>query len=99
MLMFDLPVLTKQQRRLASRFRNGLLADGYERVQYSIYARFCPTVQRARRDGQAAIGRLPAEGHCRVLYLTDHQWSRMLVIEHQKPSNPEPEPPQLTIFG
>jgi len=99
MLMFDLPVLTKPQRKAASRFRADLLSDGFQMIQLSVYARFCPTIQRAKRSGDVALSRLPDLGHCRVLYLTDHQWHRMIVIRHQKPVGPEPEPAQLTIFG
>lgn len=98
LLMFDLPVVTKKQRTQAARFRNDLIADGYQRVQWSIYARFCPTVQKAKRDGRAALDNLPPEGECRVLYLTDHQWHRMVVVRHKKEASPEPEPQQLAIF-
>lgn len=99
MLMFDLPVATKVQRGQAARFRNDLIADGFQRIQYSIYARFCPTVQRAKSNGHAAITGLPPEGHCRVLYLTDSQWRRMVVLEHRNSGKSEPEPMQLAIFG
>lgn len=99
MLMFDLPVVTREQRKAASRFRADLLSDGYQMIQLSVYARFCPTIQRAKRSGQAALARLPEQGHCRVLYLTDHQWYRMIVVQHQKPVAPEAPPAQMTIFG
>lgn len=99
LLMFDLPVVTKKQRTAASRFRNDLVASGYERVQWSIYARFCPTVQKAKRDGQAALAVLPPQGECRILYLTDHQWHRMVVVRHRNEAEPEAKPAQLAIFG
>lgn len=99
LLMFDLPVVTKRQRTQANRFRNDLIADGYQRVQWSIYSRFCPTVQRAKRDGKAALAKLPPQGECRILYLTDHQWHRMVVVRHKNEAQPEPEPQQLAIFG
>jgi CRISPR-associated protein Cas2 len=99
MLMFDLPVGTKKQRNSASRFRNDLIEAGYQRLQWSVYGRFCPTVQKAKRDGQAALAKVPPDGECRVLYLTDHQWHRMVVVRHEKPVEPEPEPRQLAIFG
>lgn len=98
MVMFDLPVVTKRQRRDANRYRIDLIASGYQRIQLSVYARFCPTIQRARKDGADAVAALPPEGFCRVLYLTDHQWSRMLVVEHKNSTKPEPEPNQLLIF-
>ena len=41
LVMFDLPVGTKEQMRTATRFREYLLDEGFEMAQFSIYARFC----------------------------------------------------------
>ena len=41
MVIFDLPVLTAKQRKMATRFRNFLLTDGYTMLQYSVYVRIC----------------------------------------------------------
>ena len=41
LVMFDLPVKTKAERRSATQFRNFLVGDGYHMVQYSVYARIC----------------------------------------------------------
>lgn len=38
-LMFDLPVMTKAQRKAASGFRNWLLDKGWEMSQFSVYLR------------------------------------------------------------
>lgn len=37
LLMFDLPVETKKQRRVYSKFRKRLIEDGFLMMQYSIY--------------------------------------------------------------
>lgn len=39
--MFDLPVLTKPERKAATIFRNDLLDEGFEMVQLSVYYRWC----------------------------------------------------------
>ena len=36
LVMFDLPVKTKAERRNATQFRNFLVGDGYHMVQYSV---------------------------------------------------------------
>jgi CRISPR-associated protein Cas2 len=41
LVMFDLPVGSKSERRSATKFRNWLLDQGYEMSQFSIYVRFC----------------------------------------------------------
>ena len=40
LVMFDLPVDTPEERKVASDFRNDLLDLGFERCQYSVYLRF-----------------------------------------------------------
>src|SRR3546814_2363540 len=40
-VMFDLPVMTREQARAATQFREFLLAEGFEKRQFSVYARFC----------------------------------------------------------
>lgn len=40
-VMFDLPVIQKSERKAASDFRNDLLDFGFEMAQFSVYMRFC----------------------------------------------------------
>lgn len=40
-VFFDLPVTTKPDRKNATRFRNFLINDGYDMMQYSVYTRIC----------------------------------------------------------
>lgn len=40
-VMFDLPVTTREQARAATKFREFLLDEGFEKSQFSVYARFC----------------------------------------------------------
>jgi CRISPR-associated protein Cas2 len=46
LVMFDLPVLTDKERKVASRFRKDLLDSGYLMIQWSIYARPCVTYEQ-----------------------------------------------------
>ena len=41
-VFFDLPTNTKAERRAATQFRKFLLDDGFDMLQYSVYARLCP---------------------------------------------------------
>lgn len=41
-VIFDLPVSNKKERKLATCFRRFLLDDGFEMLQYSVYTRLCP---------------------------------------------------------
>lgn len=40
-VMFDLPVVEKAERKAATEFRNALLDMGFEMSQFSVYMRFC----------------------------------------------------------
>jgi CRISPR-associated protein Cas2 len=40
-VMFDLPVIEKAERKAATGFRNTLLDLGFEMSQFSVYMRFC----------------------------------------------------------
>lgn len=39
--MFDLPVITEKERKIATKFRKYLLDDGFIMMQYSVYSRIC----------------------------------------------------------
>ena len=76
LVMFDLPVLTKKQRKAASGFRNELLDDGYFMVQFSVYARACTDLDRMEKHRDRLKTFVPEAGNVRILFLTDLQWSR-----------------------
>ena len=46
-VMFDLPVATKIERKLATQFRNNLLDMGFEMMQFSVYTKFCSSKSKA----------------------------------------------------
>ena len=76
LVMFDLPVLTKKQRKAASGFRNKLIDDGYFMVQFSVYARACTDMDRMEKHRDRLRTLVPEAGNVRILFLTDLQWSR-----------------------
>lgn len=76
LVMFDLPVLTKKQRKAATDFRLSLLDDGYMMVQFSIYARACTDMERIDKHKARLKSFAPEAGNIRLLFLTDRQWSQ-----------------------
>lgn len=75
LVLFDLPVLTKKDRKVATQFRNKLIEEGYTMVQFSCYLRHCPT--RALRDKfvQRLSAMIPEEGFVVAFTLTDAQYA------------------------
>lgn len=71
LVMFDLPVMTKKQRKQATKFRKTLLDDGYFMVQYSVYARACPSMERVEKHRARLEKSVPHAGNIRVLFTTN----------------------------
>jgi CRISPR-associated protein Cas2 len=94
--LFDLPVVTKQQRRVAGRFRNDLLDLGFSMVQYSVYARPC---NREATDTLIARIRekLPPQGRVAMLTITDKQYGGMAMFSNMVESHPK-NPLQYSLF-
>lgn len=80
LVMFDLPVLTKKQRKAATSFRDNLLDDGFFMVQFSVYTRSCPDVDRMEKHAVRLEKTVPEGGNVRVLFLTDAQWTRGICV-------------------
>lgn len=92
--MFDLPVKTKAERKVANRFRKDLLELGFTMMQLSCYIRFCASEETALKYRRRIRKMLPPDGQVRVLTITDRQFEKTenyvgkSVIENQK--KPEP---------
>ncbi len=97
-VMFDLPVKTKQQRREATQYRNLLLDQGFQMAQFSVYVRFSPSVSSLVPALNVVKTHVPHGGEVRFLYVTDRQWAKTVRIVNEKEVEQESEPEQLTIF-
>ena len=98
LVMFDLPVQTKAERRHATEFRELLLDLGYQRTQFSVYARFSPSVSSVIPTVGTIKSNLPAGGEVRILSITDHQWATALRFSNAEGVEVEDTPSQLAIF-
>ena len=96
--LFDLPVLTQQHRLAYTRFRKGLLRDGFTMLQYSVYARYCASEDASAPHHARIRNTLPDEGQVRVLMLTDRQFGKMAVFTGKNRKPTETPPLQLEFF-
>jgi CRISPR-associated protein Cas2 len=96
--MFDLPTDTKKARREYTLFRKALLRDGFTQMQYSVYARHCPSKENAEVHVARIERHLPPDGEVRVVTITDKQFERMQIFWGKLRKSPEPAPCQLTLF-
>lgn len=96
--MFDLPTDTKKARHDYAQFRKMLLRDGFRQMQYSVYARACPSRENADVHVGRVEGALPPDGEVRVLVITDKQFERMRVFFGKRRTKAESAPCQLELF-
>jgi CRISPR-associated protein Cas2 len=97
---FDLPVGTKQQRKQAHDFREYLIDDGFQMLQFSVYARACVSFARQETHIERLKRNLPPEGSVRAIFVTRAQWERSFII-HGSPAaeqSPEDLPEQMQIW-
>lgn len=98
LVMFDLPTDTSQQRKDATAFRNFLLDDGFERSQFSVYARFL-NGREAFASRVARIERhLPESGDVQILNFTDRQYRDIVHFSDQGRKKARKNPQQLVMF-
>lgn len=97
-VMFDLPVATKEQRRQASQFRKLLLDSGYAMLQFSVYTRYLPTGTNNHGTINRIKRALPDGGEVRIVHITDRQWATAFRFVAAESVPPEETPQQLAFF-
>ena len=96
--MFDLPVVTREDRRRYARFRKSLLERGFTMLQFSVYARHCASEEFAAGVREDVRAVLPPEGQVRLLSVTDRQFGKMEVYFGKKRRRTEEPPSQVMLF-
>ncbi|WOV90942.1 MAG: CRISPR-associated endonuclease Cas2 [Candidatus Zeuxoniibacter abyssi] len=79
LVFFDLPVVSKVDKRRYISFRKFLLKDGYDMLQYSIYSRLCNGMDAMGKHLLRLENNVPPKGAIRSLCLTDKQYARMIL--------------------
>lgn len=98
MVMFDLPVQSKEQRRGANQYRLMLLDMGFSQIQFSVYAKYLVNATGARRlITQLKLG-IPSRGEVRALKITDEQWAGTYRWFGKSDVEMEIKPSQLALF-
>lgn len=97
--LFDLPVLTKTERKNATRFRNDLLDLGFQMAQFSVYLRHAYSKEKADAIAAKVGSCVPETGHVQILFFTDRQYQLTQSYYGKRSNGPIPKKPdQLTLF-
>lgn len=97
-VMFDLPVVEKTERKAATEFRNTLLDLGFDMSQFSVYMRFCTSVAQVDTYCKRVEAALPEGGKVNILQFTDKQYERIVSFhgKAKQPANRTPD--QFDLF-
>ena len=80
LVLFDLPVVTKAERRAYTIFRRFLLNDGYDMIQFSIYGRILNGNDAEQKHMKRLVNNLPPAGSVRCLTVTEKQFASMKLL-------------------
>ena len=80
LVFFDLPVVTKTERRAYTVFRRFLLNDGYDMIQFSVYGRILNGTDAETKHMKRLVDNLPPAGSVRVLTVTEKQFASMKML-------------------
>lgn len=80
LLLFDLPVITKNDRRNYSKFRKYLIANGYQMLQFSVYCKIFANREAVINHVNVLQKSMPPKGQIRVMMITEKQFNKMEVI-------------------
>ena len=97
-VFFDLPVVTKKDRKIYADFRKKLLQDGFAMFQFSIYLRHCPSMENAQVHIKRVKKSLPEKGHVVMMTITDKQFGLIEIFQGKTPAEPLEAPQQLELF-
>lgn len=79
-VFFDLPVTEKSAQKAATKFRNFLIKDGYQMVQFSVYSRVCNGYDSVKTHERRLKQNLPENGSVRLLTITEKQYESMQIL-------------------
>lgn len=97
-VMFDLPVITKAERKAATDFRNALLDVGFQMSQFSVYMRFCTSQAQVDVLCRSVEQVLPAGGKVHIFQFTDKQYERAISYHGRDRQPAQNAPDQFDLF-
>lgn len=83
-LFFDLPMTTKEDRRIYANFRKFLINNGFSRIQFSVYVKVFPNRISMTQYIDTLRNNVPAKGSIRVMGVTNKQYERMIIMVGDK---------------
>lgn len=80
LLFFDLPMVSKKEKKIYSQFRKNLIKNGYIMMQYSVYSKICNNRDSAMNHIDILKRILPGQGQIRIMTVTETQYARIQIL-------------------
>lgn len=94
-VLYDLPVVTRDERRAARKFHDFLLDQGFEMAQYSVYMRLLAGGKEQLETMTRRISaNAPPYGKVTLLAFTDKQYENMICFRRGTLDGPQKNPEQ-----
>lgn len=97
-VLFDLPVRTKPDRRAYQQFHKFLISDGYAMMQFSVYTRIANGLDGIQKHLARLRANLPSKGSVRAMSVTEKQYESMLFLVGKPTHQEETVSSQLQIW-
>ena len=97
-VMFDLPVVERSERKAATDFRNTLLDLGFSMSQFSVYMRFCSSPTQVDTYCKRVEEALPNGGNVNIIQFTDKQYERIISFHGRSKQPDKKTPDQFNLF-
>lgn len=79
-VFFDLPMVTKAEKKAYVQFRRFLLNDGYDMIQFSVYGRILNGKDAETKHQARLADNLPPEGSVRCMTVTEKQYAGIKLL-------------------
>src|SRR5205814_1537936 len=83
-VLYDLPTLTRENRKDFRYFHKYLLRNGYYMLQFSVYVKLCHTFDYAQESAQKLEKNCPKIGNVRYILITEKQFRNMKMVVGKK---------------
>lgn len=97
-VLFDLPVTTKRERKEAGAFRKSLLKSGFHMSQFSVYYRLLSGKEAIDGYVEEIKQYLPKSGKVDILFITDKQYEGIISFYGRTSGKKHQNPTQLVLF-
>lgn len=97
-VLFDLPVKSKPDRRAYQQFHKFLVSDGYVMMQFSVYTRITNGLDGMQKHLARLKANLPSKGSVRAMSVTEKQYESMFFLVGRPTTQEKTVASQLQIW-